>query len=338
MERDSGHHQPPRGLLTTDTRDFRPERLDRTDRTEDLLHQIGKRHQPRTGGELPDVTDFVGRKGKLPTEVAKVVVPPAGKERGVIRDIGKAPKVAETPTWRQKGSLATRRPGAAPASSSPRSPGRARAAGRIPVRPPAWCSTRGAQPLPRGRRRSIPGARVRPRGQLEGSEGSEGAQGAQGAPRTWGSAAAERAPRGARRTAAETRRTRVRRRRQGHRGSCLRRRWRRPTSRPAPAVPRDRCRRAKTASCGKSAVAKAPRYSASSAASGGRRLARRRRRQPRLRRPQLQAVRRRRRRTAARRALRRGLLQRSRRRHALRRRARPHSAVRRRARSRMSRR
>ncbi len=102
MERDSGHHEPPRGLLTTDTRDFRPERLDRTDRTEDLLHQIGKRHQPRTGGELPDVTDFVGRKGKLPTEVAKIVVPPAGKERGVIRDIGKAPKVAETPAWRQK--------------------------------------------------------------------------------------------------------------------------------------------------------------------------------------------------------------------------------------------
>ncbi len=103
MERDSGHHEPPRGLLTTDTRDFRPERLDRTDRTEDLLHQIGKRHQPKSGGDLADVTEFVGRKGKLPTEVAKVVVPPAGKERGVIRDIGKAPKVAETPTWRQKG-------------------------------------------------------------------------------------------------------------------------------------------------------------------------------------------------------------------------------------------
>jgi hypothetical protein len=116
MERESGHHEPPRGLLTTDTRDFRPEHLDRTDRTEDLLHRIGRRHQPRTGGDLPDMTDFVGRKGKLPTEVAKVVVPPAGRERGVIRDIDRVAKVAETPTWKQKEIAANddktdRRPG-----------------------------------------------------------------------------------------------------------------------------------------------------------------------------------------------------------------------------------
>ncbi len=102
MERESGHREPPRGLLTTDTRDLRPERLDRTDRTEDLLHRIGKRQNPRTGGDLPDMTDFVGRKGRLPNEVARVIVPPTGKERGVIRDIDRVAKVAETPTWRQK--------------------------------------------------------------------------------------------------------------------------------------------------------------------------------------------------------------------------------------------
>ncbi len=106
---DSGGTEPPRGLVTTDTRDFRPERIDRT---EDLLHQIRTRHLPPAGGDLPDVTDFVGRKGKLPPAVARAVIRtderPGGKERGAIRDVPElsdrlgARKVAETPAWQQR--------------------------------------------------------------------------------------------------------------------------------------------------------------------------------------------------------------------------------------------
>ncbi|MEO8195761.1 MAG: DUF6600 domain-containing protein, partial [Thermoanaerobaculia bacterium] len=113
-EHESGLPEPPRGLVTTDTRDFRPDRIDRT---EDLLHEIGKRNRVNVGQDLPDVTDFVGRKGKLPTDVAKNLVakgpnyandPKArgqqsgGKDRGVIRDIGGVSKIAETPAWKQR--------------------------------------------------------------------------------------------------------------------------------------------------------------------------------------------------------------------------------------------
>ena len=103
--RESGLAQPPRGLVTTDTRDFRPDRIDRTDRTEDLLHRIGERNRPDVGKDLPDMTDFVGRKGKLPTDVARVVVRDPrddGKGLAVIRDIGRLPKVAEAPAWKQQ--------------------------------------------------------------------------------------------------------------------------------------------------------------------------------------------------------------------------------------------
>ncbi|MBP7589646.1 MAG: FecR domain-containing protein, partial [Thermoanaerobaculia bacterium] len=111
LEHETRLPEPPRGLVTTDTRDFRPDRIDRT---EDLLHEIGKRNRVDVGQELPDITDFVGRKGRLPTEVARVLVPdpkdptdsgarydPKGRsDRGVIRDIGDSPKIAETPGWK----------------------------------------------------------------------------------------------------------------------------------------------------------------------------------------------------------------------------------------------
>jgi hypothetical protein len=107
--RESGQPTPPKGLLTTDTRDFRPDRIDRTG---DLLHQIQRRHQPTPGGDLPDVTDFVGRKGRLPDSVARVVAPrdirPGDKERGRIRDVSDGKeisggrRIAETPVWRER--------------------------------------------------------------------------------------------------------------------------------------------------------------------------------------------------------------------------------------------
>ena len=107
--RDRAHEsrlpEPPRGLLTTDTRDFSPDRIDRTDRTEDLLHEIGKRSRERSGRDLADVTDFVGRKGRLPSDVARVVVnqdPKGGRDKGVIRDIGSVPKIAATPSWKRR--------------------------------------------------------------------------------------------------------------------------------------------------------------------------------------------------------------------------------------------
>lgn len=101
--------EPPRGLLTTDTRDFRPDRIDRT---EDILHQIRTRNLPPAGGDLPDVTDFVGRKGKLPDDVVRAVIVRDGrtdaKERGRIRDIPDVSgvpgtrKIAEPPAWQQR--------------------------------------------------------------------------------------------------------------------------------------------------------------------------------------------------------------------------------------------
>ncbi len=297
MERESGHHEPPRGLLTTDTRDFRPERLDRTDRTEDLLHQIGKRHQPRTGGELPDVTDFVGRKGKLPTDVARVVVPDRGKERGVIRDIGKAPKVAETPDLAPEGEGRERQDEKAGARrrrpASRRSTARERSAGGIPVRPAGLVLDKGRPAASQGRPDRFPGRGCAP-------DRPSALGGAQGAPRTWGSAAAERAPRGAP-TEPES----------GGQGFVGKSRDTRTVPRTpvaktyeptGPGRSRVECRGQNRQQWKERGGESAP-YSASSAAFGGRLLARRRRRQARLRRPQLQVLGRRRRRPAARRAL-----------------------------------
>lgn len=111
-QRDSRQEGPPRGLLTTDTRDFRPDRIDRP---EDMMRRIKTRNLPPGGTDLPDVTDFVGRKGRLPDDVARVVVQPVdradGKGRGRILDVsdgrggrGKLdpPKVAQTPGWQQR--------------------------------------------------------------------------------------------------------------------------------------------------------------------------------------------------------------------------------------------
>ena len=112
-ERESRLPEPPRGLVTTDTRDFRPDRIDRTDHTEDLIHRIGRRQRTDVNQTIPDVTDFVGRKGKLPTDVARVVLPdtPASGGNGrkddtgrkAVRDIGTTPKLADTPTWKRTG-------------------------------------------------------------------------------------------------------------------------------------------------------------------------------------------------------------------------------------------
>jgi hypothetical protein len=97
FQRESGLREPPRGLLTTDTRDFRPDRIDRT---EDLMHQIGRRGRANVNQELPDVTDFVGRRGRLPNDLAREIVKGDRTDRGVIQDIAKPPRVAESPGWR----------------------------------------------------------------------------------------------------------------------------------------------------------------------------------------------------------------------------------------------
>ena len=109
---ESQQNEPPRGLLTTDTRDFRPDSIDRT---ADILHQIRQRNPSPTGGDLPDVTDFVGRKGKLPDDVVRAVIVKDGRtdarKQRLIRDVPEISdvptlpgtrKIAETPAWQQR--------------------------------------------------------------------------------------------------------------------------------------------------------------------------------------------------------------------------------------------
>ncbi|MEO8277009.1 MAG: DUF6600 domain-containing protein [Thermoanaerobaculia bacterium] len=116
-QRDSHLPEPPRGLLTTDTRDFRPDRIDRPD---EILHRIRAQNLPAPGGELPDVTDFVGRRGRLPENVARIVTRTDDSVKGrisggripdVLRDVPELGKgkddngrnrVAEVPGWRQR--------------------------------------------------------------------------------------------------------------------------------------------------------------------------------------------------------------------------------------------
>lgn len=95
LQRESRFPEAPRGLITTDTRDFRPDRIDRPDQ---ILHEISGRNAAISKDELPDVTDFVGRKRELPDEVARIVGREGPKEPALVTD--DVPRIATTPGWR----------------------------------------------------------------------------------------------------------------------------------------------------------------------------------------------------------------------------------------------
>jgi hypothetical protein len=102
MRRDGRWPEAPRGLITTDTRDFRPDRIDRPDQ---LLHRIREGEIKSTRGELPDVTDFVGRRRDLPADVVKAIGPGGAREPRIHLD---EPKVVEAPGWRTHGGDGTK--------------------------------------------------------------------------------------------------------------------------------------------------------------------------------------------------------------------------------------
>lgn len=95
LHRENRVQAPPRGLITTDTREFRPDRIDRT---EDLLHQIGLRKPDANGQPMADVTDFVARKKELPPDVARAIAAP----RDDSRRTGDAKLVQTEPGWRTR--------------------------------------------------------------------------------------------------------------------------------------------------------------------------------------------------------------------------------------------
>jgi hypothetical protein len=103
LRREGRWPEAPRGLITTDTRDFRPDRIDHPDQ---LLHKIRDRELDSTRGELPDVTDFVGRKRDLPPTVAQAIVPGGPREPRLRID---TPKVDDPPAWRRERGTPDRR-------------------------------------------------------------------------------------------------------------------------------------------------------------------------------------------------------------------------------------
>jgi hypothetical protein len=96
LHREKGWPEMPRGLITTDTRDFRPDRIDRADQ---LIHKIGIEQKNRLTHELPDVSDFVGRRRDLTPPVAKAISPDGPRDAKLKFD---EPKVATAPAWRQR--------------------------------------------------------------------------------------------------------------------------------------------------------------------------------------------------------------------------------------------
>ena len=96
LHRENRVPAPHRGLITTDSREFRPERLDRP---EDLLHQIGLRKPDANGQPMADVTDFVARKKELPPDVVRAIAAPPGDNRRT----GDTKLVQSKPGWRTRG-------------------------------------------------------------------------------------------------------------------------------------------------------------------------------------------------------------------------------------------
>ncbi|MGE0640491.1 MAG: DUF6600 domain-containing protein [Thermoanaerobaculia bacterium] len=95
-QQESRHQEVPRGLITTDTRDFRPDRIDHAG---DILHEIGNRRLNNGRGQLSDVTDFVGRKRELPQETTKAILRDTPNKPAIDVEV---PRVASTPGWRSE--------------------------------------------------------------------------------------------------------------------------------------------------------------------------------------------------------------------------------------------
>jgi len=121
LERELGQPTLPRGLVTTDTRGLDPERLRQGRLARDLFgeRQPGFR---QTASELPDVTDFVARRGELPPEVRdRARTRPAEQPivRGTPFDPNATPRRAERqePGWRapDRGARLAERPASLPA-------------------------------------------------------------------------------------------------------------------------------------------------------------------------------------------------------------------------------
>ncbi|HSM51472.1 MAG TPA: DUF6600 domain-containing protein, partial [Thermoanaerobaculia bacterium] len=116
LERELGRPTLPRGLVTTDTRGLDPERLRQGRLARDLFgeRQPGFR---QTVSELPDVTDFVARRGELPQEVRdRARTRPAEQPilRGTPLDPNAVPRRTERqePGWRapDRGTRLAERP------------------------------------------------------------------------------------------------------------------------------------------------------------------------------------------------------------------------------------
>ncbi|MCB1036377.1 MAG: hypothetical protein KDD47_21305 [Acidobacteria bacterium] len=119
---DHGHRELPRGFITTDTRDLTPDRWRDPERVREVLGNPRQADGDRPHqGRLPDVTAFVAREPKLPSEVLARVKEPEPVVRRTPRRGDQAQEVRRDGLEGRGAVLGSPRQGDRPAVRGPES-------------------------------------------------------------------------------------------------------------------------------------------------------------------------------------------------------------------------